>query len=286
MLPMSVPEFEVPTESPQKMLVVGGIAGAAECFAMQPVIYWKTVMQAKIKFRPGAMFNGVVVNAASIGPISALQYAGNGALLSLYFASNDTVAPTNSTQLGIAALAGALSSLITTPAELLMICQQRYRMSLKGTFDALVGSRGLPGLFHGLGPTVLREAGWTFGFLGLTPALKSALQEDSKFCRRNEVVASAIASVTAGIITTALTQPCDTVKTVVQASPGIVVEKSHARIDTAEAIEQLYNTGRFAGVSSFFNGFSARSVRCVGAIFILGQCQSFLSSALGDMGFH
>jgi hypothetical protein len=34
---------------------------------------------------------------------------------------------------------------------------------------------------------MLRESGWTLSFLGLAPMWKKLLQEDSKFCRRNEV---------------------------------------------------------------------------------------------------
>lgn len=63
-------------------------------------------------------------------------------------------------------------------------------MTLAAAARAIYASRGLLGLFQGFTVTAVRESGWTFGFLGLTPQVKAALQEDSKFCRRNEVAAS------------------------------------------------------------------------------------------------
>jgi hypothetical protein len=138
--------------------------------------------------------------------------------------------PTERAALSIAALSGAISSIVTTPAELLMIAQQRYvpiaypldfnrlscvvfgqgllraervhcqvyascaggrySQSLFATGKAIISARGVQGLWRGFAATTAREAGWTFGFLGLTPQIRAALQEDSKFCRRNEVAAS------------------------------------------------------------------------------------------------
>ena len=81
-----------------------------------------------------------------------------------------------------------------------------------------VGSHaGLRGFYRGVTATAVREAGWTFGFLGLAPQIKHALREDSKFFNRNDVAASLAASVLAGQAAALLTQPADTVKALLQA---------------------------------------------------------------------
>eukprot|EP00035_Acanthoeca_spectabilis_P039689 m.64243 g.64243 ORF g.64243 m.64243 type:complete len:500 (+) comp9707_c0_seq1:116-1615(+) len=269
--------IEPAADSTAKMLVVGGLAGAFECAVMQPIIYWKTVAQTRIKFSVKAMYKGLVVNAGSIGPISALQYAGNGVLLNLYvnLAGEN---PTERAALGIAGLSGAISSFVTTPAELLMIAQQRYSMTLAAAARAIYASRGLLGLFQGFTVTAVRESGWTFGFLGLTPQVKAALQEDSKFCRRNEVAASALASVFSGIVCVIYTQPADTVKTLIQVDCGIEPQKR----GSFEAIKHLCKRD---GITGLWRGAPARALRCVGGIFILGQCQSYLNGAFDKIGF-
>lgn len=76
---------------------------------------------------------------------------------------------------------------------------------------------GFGAFYRGLAATAAREAGWTFGFLGLAPLVKHALREDSKFFNRNDVAASLAASVLAGQAAALLTQPADTIKALLQA---------------------------------------------------------------------
>jgi hypothetical protein len=81
----------------------------------------------------------------------------------------------------------------------------------------LASHGGFGAFFRGLAATAAREAGWTFGFLGLAPLVKHALREDSKFFNRNDVAASLAASVLAGQAAALLTQPADTIKALLQA---------------------------------------------------------------------
>jgi hypothetical protein len=81
----------------------------------------------------------------------------------------------------------------------------------------LASHGGFGAFFRGLTATAAREAGWTFGFLGLAPLVKHALREDSKFFNRNDVAASLAASVLAGQAAALLTQPADTIKALLQA---------------------------------------------------------------------
>mmetsp|Transcript_9011 Transcript_9011/g.20297 ORF Transcript_9011/g.20297 Transcript_9011/m.20297 type:complete len:521 (+) Transcript_9011:249-1811(+) len=175
-------------ESIPRMFVVGGLAGVVETFLVQPLVFFKTMAQVSPEglfsarnLRLDVMYRGVYVNALSIGPISAFQYGCNGILTSVHreakrvFNESDpgsaaAVVPkeTATEGMAIAALTGTLSSLVVTPAELLMISQQRSGKSFTKTLlevlwpqaRAKEGGGKLPGagLLRGLGPTAAREA--------------------------------------------------------------------------------------------------------------------------------
>ena len=53
--------------------------------------------------------------------------------------------------------------------------------------------------------------------------------QDSKFFRRNEVAASAAASVVGGQVAALVTQPLDTIKTIMQTDRGIVYPMKNRR---------------------------------------------------------
>ena len=130
-------------------------------------------------------------------------------------------------QMSLAATAGAVSSLVVTPAELVMISQQRSGESLVQAVQTMWRAQGLMGFMRGFTTTTAREAGWVLGFLGLSPIFKKGLQEDSKFFRRNDISASAVSSLVAGQIAAVITQPFDVVKTVIMADRGISSSRRH-----------------------------------------------------------
>lgn len=90
------------------------------------------------------------------------------------------------------------SCAVVTPAEVLMVTQQTTGLPFLQVLKDTISKSGINTLYRGNIPTAFREAAWTCGFFGITPILKRELQEDSKFCRRNEVAATAIASIVSG----------------------------------------------------------------------------------------
>lgn len=81
---------------------------------------------------------GVLLNVASVGPISAFQYASNAALTTLVVnagaalgGGSGNLSP--SQWLLVAATTGAASALVVTPAELVMIAQQTTSRSFTQT---------------------------------------------------------------------------------------------------------------------------------------------------------
>jgi hypothetical protein len=91
-----------------------------------------------------------------------------------------------------------------------------------------------------------------------------------------------MASVLAGQAAALLTQPADTVKTLMQADRGI----GHSlRFQTSwDAVKHLYHQPVGGGVGAFWRGIVPRSVRCMGAVFILGEVQARLVDVFDTYG--
>jgi hypothetical protein len=234
---------------------------------------------------PTVVYRGVLVNAGSIGPISAIQYAANGVLSTI---SKKTLGEENASApiptLMTAATTGALSAAVVAPAELVMISQQRSGDSVWQVLKQIGNVHGVKGYFRGLTATATREAGWTFGFLGLAPVIKNALREDSKFFNANEGAATMASSVVAGQAAALLTQPADTIKTLLQADRGITHPQQFNT--SSEAIKHLYNKSSIegGGIKSFWRGIIPRSTRCIMAVYILSESQQKLSSLFDHYG--
>lgn len=270
-------EISEENSSVSRLFMVGGLAGSIETAIQQPLVYWKTLAQTnqKISWSRHVVFRGLGINVGSIGPISAIQLAGHGALYNLYHVvkgqPQGSFKVPNWHELGIAAASGCCSTLVVCPAELLMITQQRSGMSLMRTYRQVMSSSGLRGLYRGALPTCIRESGWTGCFLGLAPVIKDALQHDSQFFRQSEVAATAMASILSGQMAAIATQPADVIKTRLQADRGITHPmKFPTMLSCAKALV------REDGWGTFFAGLGPRSLRCIGAVFILGQSQDML----------
>ena len=221
------------------------------------------------------------MNVGSIGPISAVQLAAHGVLegaaQKLFPAAFCEKTPC---QLGVASAAGVASCLVVTPAEVLMVNQQTTGKPLVEVLKELVHRSGIRGLYRGNTPTAFREAAWTCGFFGATPALKKALQDDSKYLRRSEVAASAIASIVAGQVAATISQPADVLSSVMKDDSGLG-GKARQFTDVTSAARTLY---RQSGISGFCRGLASRSLRCCGAVFIMGETQTWLHNTMDDAG--
>lgn len=152
-------------ETLARLFTVGGLAGVIETFMVQPLVYWKTLAQvspellfSRQSLRPNIMYQGVFINAASIGPISAFQYASNAALTTLLVNAGAALGGSNSSNssensgggqqlsssqgLAVAATTGAASAAIVAPAELIMIAQQTTLRSFSHTVSLGIWRRG------------------------------------------------------------------------------------------------------------------------------------------------
>lgn len=88
------------------------------------------------------------VNAGSIAPITAVQFGANR----FYEITLKSITGKDSSQAGqiaIALAAGSTSSLISTPAELIMIQQGRNQRALLTEARSYIGRHGLTALYRG-----------------------------------------------------------------------------------------------------------------------------------------
>lgn len=106
------------------------------------------------------------VNAGSIAPITAVQFGANR----FYELTLKSITGKDSSQAGqiaVALAAGSTSSLISTPAELIMIQQGRNQRALMTEARSYIGRHGLTALYRGFVSHYTLHYGLCLSCLGL-----------------------------------------------------------------------------------------------------------------------
>ncbi|KAG9405084.1 hypothetical protein AC1031_004190 [Aphanomyces cochlioides] len=258
-------------------LAIGALSGIFELLCQQPLLYIKNCIQQNhpISFRPTVLYRGVGIMSASMAPVTGVQFAVDGTLSSYLYKTNN-VTPSDATRIGTAASAGACSSFLSSPAELVMTLQQRTGHSLVQTTSDVVQKHGFTRLFVGIPLTMTREIVWCASFLALGPVFSEKLHDGlpGTFGDRNtasisqRTATSLIGSVGAGLVAVFATQPVDTIKTIVQ---GKGLEATPA--SAVAEFRTLFNGG---GIKALYKGTIPRGVRLVGAVFILSETKKVL----------
>lgn len=253
--------------SPMENLAMGSFSGALETSIQMPILTYKLCLQEGRPF-PTTMkgwFRGVAVQAGTVAPITAIQFAVNGLLQSLV-RGNDTQRKLNDMEvIGTAAGAGALSAVVYSPVDLTTIQQQKLAKNPVDTIRHLFKQYGVRGMTRGMMACSLRESVYTAGYLGLSPVITARLQQTPTFESSSPLVAKITGACLAGTAAAIVTHPVDTAKTVIQADIGRM-EYPNART----AFGHLLKT---EGVGSLYRGFIPRTVRICGAFFVCTTIQ-------------
>lgn len=256
--------------SPAEMTAIGGTAGVCEVLIMQPTIAIKNALQEgrPIPWYPRALYRGLAVNAASIAPITAIQF---GTHRLLERALGEDVSELG--RIGAAAGAGAASALVGCPAELLMIQQQKSGQPLLAEARRIVSQYGALGLYRGMTATTIRETVYTGSYLGLCPVLKGYL--DSRKLLEGYPAGSSLvlSGITAGLFAAFATQPVDTAKTRQQAFLDPKVHPEYATMRSS--LRHLVQTN---GLTSLWAGITPRAFRISTAVVILQMIRTKLIS--------
>ena len=172
--------------------------------------------------------------------------------------------PTDPERVGVAMAAGAASSVLYSPVDLVVIQQQKLGLDSPGaTISAIVKEHGAAGMMRGFWSCVGREAIYTAGYLGLAPIAKDYLTSNVEYFKSNELAASIVGSSIGGTVAAVLTHPVDTSKTCAQ-SDIAGVKYPNART----ALGMVYREG---GIKALYGGGLARTARLCGAFFIINN---------------
>jgi hypothetical protein len=238
---------------------------------MQPTVSIKNAIQDQrpVPMNPRELYRGLLVNAGSIAPITAVQFGANRFYEGLVRSAGGSA--DGAGKIGIAAAAGATSALVACPAEVIMIQQQRNNKAMAAQAGDIIGKFGPQRLWRGVFPTMARESMYTCGYLGIFPYLYETLKDDPSL---PSGAAFFVSGVAAGLTAATLTHPSDTIKTRMQANIDPEVTPQYR--NQLSTLRQLLSEG---GVGSLYAGFLPRAVRLVGATFILNIAKSEISEA-------
>ena len=93
--------------------------------------------------------SGLKVNAGSIAPITVVQFGANHMFQKLLYGSSNSEM-SSAGRIGAATAAGIASAFISTPAELVMIQQQKHGRTLFAELQQIVAKHGLLHLYRGM----------------------------------------------------------------------------------------------------------------------------------------
>ncbi|KAL2653201.1 hypothetical protein R1flu_021329 [Riccia fluitans] len=244
---------------------VGALSGVIEVLLQQPSVSIKNAIQDRkpISMNPRVLYRGLFVNAGSIAPVSAIQFGVNA-----FLEGSLSNSPTPLQKGMIAGAAGMVSGFASSPAELVMIQQQRTGLSLLKQIQMISKKFGPLAFFRGLPPTVVREGFFTAAYLGANPVLQEKFHA-AESLRAQPAMSTVLAAVVSGSTATFVTHPFDTVKTRMQANLGPQEYRS-----VTSTAKTLFKEG---GVRAFYCGLLPRLQRIVCAVFILGEAKTRLT---------
>ena len=252
-----VQETKQPKATVFQSVVTGSVAGAVEVLVDHPLWSIKTRLQCGDSFtlKPSVLYRGILPNAASMVPITAMQVGLNRCLQNVFF--KDTKELSNAQRVTSAFVAGVGSAFVSCPTEIVMTYQGKAKCGFYPAYGHLVKQGGLSCLFTGLPATAMREGMFTAFFLAVTPILKANIQP---YCS-NDYVASLVAGMGAGVGATVASQGVDTIKTIQQAANVL------QPVSFKDAVKKLYSTH---GMYGFFKGGVPRGARVMSAVTIMG----------------
>lgn len=238
-------------------LITGSVAGGVEVLIDHPLWSIKTRMQCGDPFtlNPRLLYRGILPNAASMIPITAIQVGLDQCFKSIFF--NDDRELSSYLKVSSAFVAGASSALASCPTERVMTRQKKTGEGFYAAGKYLFTNNGWRGLYQGLPITTVREGIFTAFFLAGTPIIKAEIQPSCP----NEDAASLIAGMSSGLGATLVSQAADTLKTIQQDVEG------HQHVSLRVAAKELYAR---QGLYGFFKGTLPRGARVMSAVTIMG----------------
>ena len=254
----------MPTENTtiSQEVVSGSVAGFTEVFVDNPLWTIKTRMQSHQPFSwsPRVLYRGMLPNAASMVPITAIQMAVKQAFQNVFFL--DSPNHTSQHEVVSAYAGGVFAATVACPVEMVMT-HMKEGEKFTPTARALIKQAGPGHIYSGFTMTAMRDGFFAVGFMAapkvLKPMFRSYVKSDNQ--------ASLFSKVAAGVGAAVVSQAFDTVKTVQQAS-----EKGMRLFDAAKKPYANH------GVAGYFRGGLPRGVRVASAVCIMSSVNEHMNA--------
>lgn len=251
---------------------VGSLAAFIEAVILQPTLYWKNARAQRLPFtiNPKIIYRGTMASIFNEIQMMGVQFGATGLCQSVMRKwSRESTLSSNMSQFAdvcAAFLGGVISTVSSSPIELVMIQQQRFGGSLLSTAQRIVQSRGYmsEGLMRGYQAGMVREGIYVVGMLGVTPSLQRILVEEYGLSRH---VAGFYASMAGGLLAALPSHPFDIIKTCMQGD--MAQEQYRSTLHTAR---RLYFEG---GWRRFFHGCFWRTVNITATVWIVNECMGY-----------
>jgi hypothetical protein len=239
---------------PYESLIIGSIGGTVETLIQMPLLTYKFCLQNNTKLPRtfSLWYKGAAIQSSTVAPITAFQMMSN-TLLTNHFITDNNV--TYKEKVTIASISGGFSSLIYSPIDLITIQQQIHRQNIRNTTRFILQQYNFTTFFKGLSPCIIRESVYTGGYLGLAPVISHSLQNNLDIDKSKT---NLIGSVVTGTLSSLITHPFDTTKTVIQSNLG-------KNLKLFPTMKDLYNT---YGIRHLYRGALPRVLRACGAFTI------------------
>jgi len=264
-----MPEVDVKRLTVFENFGLGAVAGTIEVVLLQPMLYCKNATQQKLPLTldPRVLYRGIGVSVGNMVALTGAQFPLTGMVSRAITGGKDrSLGKGEKIMAGFAG--GAISGLVCAPMELLLIQQQRFGGTLPSTASRIVRDHGPLTLFRGLSTSCGREGIFTAGYLGMGPVFAEQLEVQYGVSSQTANFAGACG---AGMIAATLSHPLDTIKTCMQ---GDVERATYA--DLASTVRTLL--AEEGGYTRFFNGWSFRTARMIGAIWLIGQVKNLIGA--------
>lgn len=236
------------------VILKGSIIGAMEAAINHPLWTIKTRIQSnkRMTFNPRSLYRGIGVNMLSMIPITAVQVTTVTTINNTSFMKVNEENPLmdKTKKISSAVFGGAVSALISTPAEFLMSQKYNFKSTIFTPKQLYIGGVA----------TAMRDGIFTAGFLAAPAIIEEQIKE------------RAFAGPIAGVIAAVISHPFDTIKTVQQA---------HINPTPLSFVAAAKNIVKDAGLFNLYKGFVPRSIRVVSAVTIMDQVGTKLKPYLG-----
>ena len=234
--------------------VVGGAAGAGEViFPGQLLSYATNCAITDKKFVLSQSARGIYINAGGEIPIFAIQkimLEQGGTFLE----EIKQCKISDGEKAGLSYLGGVFSAVIDTPSSAVQIYQQDEQHAKKSTLQACK-ELGVKKAFRGFtAGAFLKEGPFPVGYQVLAPQGKKIMQQ---YCGDN-IVATTLGGVSAGIVTGVVTHPGLVIRNTMQADRKKTIYTT--TLQTGKKIIQEQ------GMQGFYKGFAQRGVRIAVAV--------------------